>query len=153
MNGDRRGSDSAERCPIPDLYIRPFSPQQAPGLTRWTALRNTDPLLRRFGLAEVLRRTPEARAYLRLRTAADEVWVLLEGQVEFLWHDLRTRSPSFGIRHHLQADRPLLVLAPFGVAFGVRAQNGAALLLRLATHSDEDPDASGDQELPWPSED
>jgi hypothetical protein len=42
---------------------------------------------------------------------------------------------------------PTIVLAPFGVAFGARALDSPALLLRLATHDDHEHE--GDQALPW----
>lgn len=136
--------------PIPDLLVRPLTRLDNEGVVRWPALSDTDPLLRRFGLAEVLRLTPEARPVLRCRAAADEVWALLEGALEFLWQDLRPDSPSYGRQHRLTATSPTLVLAPFGVAFGLRALDGPALVLRLATHADDDPESSADRELPWP---
>jgi dTDP-4-dehydrorhamnose 3,5-epimerase-like enzyme len=80
---------------------------------------------------------------------ADEVWVLLEGEVEFVWHDLRQDYPSCGVWHRITRAEPTLVLAPFGVAFGVRALGGPALLLRLTTHADDDIASEGDQTLPW----
>lgn len=139
-------------APIPDLFYRPLEREDTEGLTRWPALRDTDPLLRRFGLAEVVRVTPEATPTLRCRAVADEVWALLEGKVEFLWHDLRPGSPSLSRRHRMTASAPVRVLAPFGVAFGLRAIDGPALLARFATHTDDDPEASRDRELPWPNE-
>lgn len=138
--------------PIPDLFYRPLQREHADGLTRWPILRDTDPLLRRFGLAEVWRMTPQATPALRCRAAADEVWALLEGQVEFIWQDLRPGSPSYGREHRFPARTPTLVLAPFGTAFGLRAIDGPALLMRLATHTDDAPEASGDRELPWPND-
>jgi len=148
---NRHPADPTDRPPIPDLFCRPLERREADGVFRWPALRDTDPLLHRFGLAEVVRVMPAAVPRLRCRVAADEVWALIEGRVEFLWQDLRPGSPSHGRKHRLTADTPLLVLAPFGVAFGLRAIDGPALLLRLATHADDDPEASGDRELPWPS--
>ncbi len=151
MPTEHRPLERTKRPSIPDLFVRPLEREDAEGLTRWPALRDIDPLLRRFGLAEVVRMTPEAAPRLRCRASADEVWALLEGQVEFLWQDLRPGSPSHCRQHRLTATTPVLVLAPFGVAFGLRAIDGPALLLRLATHTDDDPEASGDQELPWPN--
>lgn len=153
MTANQTPTHPPHNLPIPDLLIRPLAFSSRDGITRWPALRDTDPLLRRFGLAEVLRISPQGRPSLRCRAAADEVWALLEGAAEFLWHDLRPESPSHGHLHRLLATSPTVVLAPFGVAFGLRAVDGPALLLRLATHSDVDPEASADREYPWPNQD
>jgi dTDP-4-dehydrorhamnose 3,5-epimerase len=112
-----------------------------------TVLKFEDHLLRRFGMAEYLVATEYQTPALRLQSAADEIWALLEGKVEFRWHDLRQGSPSRGKRVRVFSASPTLVLVPFGVAFGFRVPSGKASLLRLATHSDvEGPPA---QLLPW----
>ncbi len=139
----------SESFPIHDLFIRPLTHVEEPGVSRWTALRDTDHLLRRFGQAEAVRISPDRPADLRLRPVADEVWALLEGEAEFAWLDLRPGSPSRGVRHQMSCAEPTLVLAPFGVAFGVRAIGGPALLLRLATHASGDPASEDDRSLPW----
>ncbi len=134
---------------IPDLWIRELQPVQEDGQTRWIGLRDTDHLLRRFGSAEVVRLGPEAAPVLRLRPVADEVWTLLEGEVLFCWHDLRDGSPSLGQRLERVARTPTQVLAPFGVGFGVRALGECALLLRVCTHAEDDPDGGATRMLPW----
>jgi hypothetical protein len=139
----------SDAFPIHDLFIRPLAQVEEPGITRWPALADSDSLLRRFGQAEVVRVSPDRAADLRLRRVADEVWALIEGTVEFAWLDLRPGSPSTGFRHQVTCARPTLVLAPFGVAFGMRALAGPALLLRLATHAESDPASQGDLTLPW----
>lgn len=136
-----------EVFPIHDLFIRRISTIEEPNATRWLALRDTDHLLRRFGQAEVIHALPGPKTLLRLRKVADEVWALIEGQVEFVWHDLRQDSPTFDRWHCLTCDKPTLVLVPFGVAFGYRALADSASLLRLSTHPDGEHD--GDQELNW----
>ena len=60
---------------------------------------------------------------------------------------LRQDSPSKGHWHHLHAETPTLVLAPFGVAFGCRALKDPAFLIRLSTHTEGEH--SGDREIPW----
>lgn len=136
-----------EVFPIHDLFIRRIPTIEEPNATRLLALRDTDHLLRRFGQAEVVHTLPGSKARLRSREVADEVWALIEGQVEFVWHDLRQDSPTYDRWHRLTCDKPTLVLVPFGVAFGYRALAGSASLLRLTTHSDGEHD--GDQELNW----
>ena len=133
--------------PIQDLFVKTLAASQADGLTRWLALSDQDHLLRRFGLAEVVRVPAGADTGLRLREVADEVWALIEGQVEFVWRDVRSASPTHDHRHRLTCSQPTLVLVPFGVAFGVRSLNSAALLLRLATHVDGAH--QGDRSMPW----
>jgi hypothetical protein len=137
----------SEALPIHDLFIRQIPIKQEGATTRWTALQDGDHLLRRFGLAEVVRAESNHQPSLQVRSVADEVWALLEGQVEFFWHDLRQDSPTHGEEHHTTCENPTLVLAPFGVAFGFRALAGSALLLRLASHAEGAHD--GDQRLPW----
>jgi len=136
---------------IPDLCIREIESVHEDGRRRWIGLRDTDHLLRRFGSAEVVRVDPQAAAALRLRSIADEVWTLLEGEVIFRWLDQRDGSPSRGQRHDHQARTPTQVLAPFGVGFGVRALGGPALLLRVCTHADDDPEGGQATTLPWDS--
>jgi dTDP-4-dehydrorhamnose 3,5-epimerase-like enzyme len=138
-----------ERLPIHDLYIRPLEAVQEPGVTRWPTLKESDELLRRFGEAEVIRLEAGRATTYMLRPVADEVWAILEGVVEMHWHDLRPRSPTNGVRHRMTLRQPTLVLAPFGVAFGARALEGAALLARFATHGRDDPESRDDRALEW----
>jgi hypothetical protein len=142
----------SESLPIPDLFIRPLHPDLSEGHTRMTALRDDDHLLRRFGLAEVVRLCPTQELHLRLRSVADEVWALIEGAAEFHWQDRRPDSHAHGASHLLRAQQPHLVLAPAGVAFGVRALDQPALLLRLATHADNDPSSADDRTVPMEPE-
>ena len=134
-----------EVFPIHDLYIRRIPTIEGPNATRLIALRDTDHLLRRFGQAEVVQAQPGPKTQLRSREIADEVWALIEGKVEFVWHDLRQDSPTYDRWHHLICDKPTLVLVPFGVSFGYQALGGSASMLRLTTHPDGVHD--GDQEL------
>lgn len=135
-----------ETYPIHDLYIRMFSPVTEPNIIRWPALSDHDHLLRRFGQAEVVRVLPGHKSMLRVREVADEVWILIEGEIEFIWHDRRRDSPSYDQVHRLKGIQPTLMLVPYGVAFGYRALNGPATLLRLATHADGEH--ALDQEFP-----
>ena len=133
--------------PIHDLYIRELTMEETDGLTKFHVLRDEDHLLRRFGQVQVIRKSPGRSETLCLRDVADEVWALLEGQVEFAWHDLRQGSPSQGHWHHLHAETPTLVLASLGVAFGCRALEDSAFLIRLSTHAEGEH--AGDREIPW----
>jgi dTDP-4-dehydrorhamnose 3,5-epimerase-like enzyme len=116
-------------------------------MTIFNVLQVEDHLLRRFGQVQVIRKSPGRSETLYLREVADEVWAIIEGQVEFAWHDLRQDSPSRGHWHHLHTENPTLVLAPFGVAFGCRALEEPALLIRLSSHTEGIH--SGDREMPW----
>lgn len=138
-----------DALPIHDLFIRHIPAERNGSELRWVALQDGDHLLHRFGLAEVVRVEADFQPALRLRDAADEVWALIEGKVEFRWHDLRSDSPTNGVEHRIVCDTSTLVLAPFGVAFGFRPLGGPALLLRLATHAEGSHD--GDRRLSWES--
>ncbi len=65
--------------------------------------------------------------------SSDEVWALVEGRAMCLWQDLRPDSPTRDRVHTQDVGEPTAMLAPFGVAFGVKALDGPALLLRLMT--------------------
>lgn len=136
-----------ETKPIHDLYIRDLTLEVTNGLTKFHVLRDEDHLLRRFGQVQVIRKSPGRHETLCLREVADEVWALIEGKVEFAWHDLRQDSPTKDHWHHLRTETPTLILAPFGVAFGCRAMDNPALLIRLGTHAEGAH--SGDREIPW----
>jgi len=139
--------DLGHPAPIHDLFARRLLPQAGPIGSTLGILDEETQLLRRLGLVQWLRTGSETEPTLRVRTVADEVWVLLAGHVEFLWRDDRQDSPTFRNRHRLVAFEPILVLAPFGVAFGHRVLEGEAFFVRLATHSDsEEPDG---HVLPW----
>ncbi|NIS83254.1 MAG: hypothetical protein GTO14_24325 [Anaerolineales bacterium] len=134
-----------EGYPIHDLFIRPIEVIEEPGVTRWPALADTDHLLRRFGHAEIVRLQEETKTRLRVREVADEIWALVDGSVEFIWHDLRTNSPSYDRQYRYQCDQPTLVLVPFGVAFGHRLIQPPVTLLRITTHANGE--TTGDREF------
>ncbi len=135
-----------EAFPIHDLYIRPLIAAETPRGKAWKLLAEDDHLLRRFGHVEVLQYKHSPAKQLVTREVADEIWALIEGEVEFLWHDLRPSSPSNGTRFHRHAAEPTLVLVPFGVAFGLHVLSPQAWLLRISTH--KPGTHSGDQQLP-----
>ncbi len=125
---------------IHDVYIRELSASDEAGIRRLSILADHDHLLRRFGLSEAVWLVAGQTTGLRVRAVADEVWALMEGSVEFVWHDLRSGSPTRDARLRLTCVQPTLVLAPFGVAFGARGLADRSSLLRLATQAYADPD-------------
>jgi dTDP-4-dehydrorhamnose 3,5-epimerase len=132
---------------IHDLYMRRLTLRSDKHAESLPLLRFEDHLLRRFGMAELIRPDSAAPGEMHVRSLADEIWILLEGQVEFAWRDLREGSPTVGSDDRLLCDEPTLVLAPFGVAFGYRPLSGPVTLLRFATHGEaEDEDI---RVLPW----
>ncbi len=110
-------------------------------------LRESDHLLLRFGELMLIQKDPSAERMMNLREAADEIWFLIDGGVEFIWHDLRQDSPTFDQVHKLICDEPTLVLAPFGVAFGCHALENPASLIRIATY--EEGSQPGDRSFAW----
>lgn len=110
-------------------------------------LNGSFPLLRRFGSLEALRIQPEETTMMRLRLVADEVYALLEGHILCAWLDKRAYSSSCACYVQSTVSEPTLLLAPFGVAFGLQALEVPALVLRVATHSlKEQEDLC---QLPW----
>jgi dTDP-4-dehydrorhamnose 3,5-epimerase len=130
---------------IHDLFIKPLKSIDNKGLFRLPILSEEDHLLRKFGFAEFIHLQPGHMQDLHLRLISDEVWALLEGQVLFAWWDRREHSPTRGQRYQRHCAVPALVLAPFGVAFGMRALDEPALLLRIATH----PECDEDKRIAW----
>ena len=124
--------------PIHDLYIRPLELRATPAGSALTVLRYSDHLLRRFGFAEFHELAAGQQRASAARPVADEVWALVRGEVEFDWEDRREDSPTLGRTYHLHANRPTVVLVPFGVAFRIRSLSGGAALVRLASHEDGD---------------
>ena len=126
---------------IPDLLVEPllFHGNEKGEVGR--LLSFDDHLLRRFGLLELVRKDPQDRVELRLRAVADEIWFMLEGQVQCTARDLRQGSPSEGEEMQLKLSDPTRIMVPFGVAFGWTAIGSSALMLRCSTHEEgEHPD-------------
>jgi dTDP-4-dehydrorhamnose 3,5-epimerase-like enzyme len=71
----------------------------------------------------------------------------LEGECLFLWQDLRQDSPTHDVIQREKAATPTLVLAPFGVAFGIHALSESRLL-RIAAQDESEVDSG--EILPWP---
>jgi hypothetical protein len=120
---------------ISDLLIKSLPDQELPGGTLRTLLQFDDHLLRRFGRMDLIDLHPEGELEPVLRQAADEIWIIVRGEVEGFWKDQRPNSPTFGLheKHRLQAHS--LALLPFGVAFACRAGSAGCLLLRVMTHA------------------
>lgn len=121
---------------ISDLVLFPLEREDA----RLTILRQSDHLLRRFGLLEIIDLAPDEAATFTLRAEADELWALLAGAAELTLVDHRPASPSRGERVQLMLDAsdPQGVLIPFGVAHAFSAADPARLL-RLSTHAEAHP--------------
>jgi dTDP-4-dehydrorhamnose 3,5-epimerase len=128
-------------------FIKKISSAESSLGTTLMLLRETDHLLLRFGEMMLIRKDPSAECMMILREAADEIWFLVDGSVEFIWHDLRQDSPTFDQVHKLMCDEPTLVLAPFGVAFGCHALENPASLIRIATY--DEGSHPGDRSFAW----
>jgi hypothetical protein len=137
----------ANSLPIHDLFIRKLDTIEEDGEIRLPVLSYNDHLLRRFGYAETVQLEPGPRDTMKIREVADEVWALIYGKVRFIWHDLRSTSPTREQKYDTVCEEPTQVLVPFGVAFGIEALEEPALLLRLASHMEEELVDS--RTIPW----
>jgi dTDP-4-dehydrorhamnose 3,5-epimerase-like enzyme len=101
-----------------------------------TILRETDPLLRRFGQCDLLI-LEKGEKLVFSREQADEFWAVVDGQVSFTMEDTRSESPSFQQEQYeeLTGETPRLIMVPFGVRCKVHAELPSTLV-RLATHQD-----------------
>lgn len=123
--------------PIADMHVFPLT--RAAG--RLTLLRETDHLLRRFGLLELIDLVAGDGTEFTLRAEADRFLFSLSGSAIVSLLDLRETSPSNGERAEfiLDADNPQGLLVPFGVACSLEAKSPARLIL-LSTHSESHPE-------------
>ena len=136
--------------PIHDLFIRKLDIIEGDGEVRIPILSFNDHLLRRFGFAESVQLEPGPRSTMKIREVADEIWALIYGKVRYVWHDLRSTSPTRQQKFTMICEEPTQVLVPFGVAFGVEALEEPALLLRLASHTEGE--CHDDRTIPWEME-
>jgi len=130
---------------IHDLWVKPLPTSRSPSETRWQLPEGLAPWLRRYGEAEVIRMAAGAHLGPRVRSVADEVWALLDGEIEVVMQDGRDDSPTRGARVHLHLTEPTLVLVPFGVQSEVSSPSARSWIVRMATHA-----ASEDAATPAP---
>ena len=124
-----------EQYPIHDLYFRELEYHEIGDLARLPLLEYDDHLLRRFGYAEFIHAKAEMKINYDARQIADEIWALLEGSATFRFADTRADSPTHKSEFEYSSYKPLLLLVPFGVAFGFEVDDSEeALLIRFATH-------------------
>lgn len=116
------------------FYSEPIEIVEQGTTRRWSVLKETDHLLRRFGECEVLLLGPKQEEFTRLRPVADELWCVLEGAVKLRLEDQRDDSPTKGLKELLTISAPTRVLIPFGVQFSWSNQEEQSLLVRLNTH-------------------
>ena len=117
---------------INDLIIKPLN---------WntgvlTILRESDPLLRRFGECDLVRVEGSQPIQIR-RQKADEIWGLVSGEAELQLTDTRPESPSYqaGQIIGLESSHPKAVLVPFGVSCRITTTS-EAVFVRITTHQD-----------------
>jgi dTDP-4-dehydrorhamnose 3,5-epimerase-like enzyme len=105
---------------------------------RLVAVREIDHTLRRFGQVDVIRLDPEKRHVNYRVGGADEIWVVIEGQVKMVATDLRDQSPSNGVTQDLSlvGESPEAVLIPFGTQVKISSVNHA-VMMRITSHADE----------------
>jgi hypothetical protein len=135
------------KYPIHDLFISELEPIEMDGQIRMPILSFQDHLLRRFEFAESILLDTKVQTDLKIRAVADEIWISLSGKVQFTWLDMRNYSPSYGSRYEIQSDKPMRVLAPFGVAFGIQTFDEPVHLIRFSTHPEGEHE--GDRVIPW----
>jgi hypothetical protein len=120
--------------PINDLFIKTISLTQEDSFQTLCAYAFEDHLLKRIDSIEIIELKSGEAIPAFLRPQADELWVLLDGQVRFEWRDRREGSPTFNAAHFLTSSSPIRVLVPFGVQFNLTAER-ASRLLRICSHA------------------
>lgn len=129
---------------IHDLYLRKIHAVDHDATFRLTVYQYEDHLLRDLKAVEYLTISPRSEFIMRVRDIADEVWTMIQGEASFHWQDKRANSPTYQDKFEYLTSSPLMMLVPFGVAFGYRAISQEVTLVRLATHIDND-----DQSYRW----
>lgn len=120
---------------IPDVFIKPLEIVVEGPLSILPILTEKDHLLHRIARMEFMIVKTNDQPKLRLHRQADEVWVLVDGEVELRWLDLRPQSSTRGRVMDHKAASPILFLVPFGVAFGYKCE-AQAEFLRLTSEAD-----------------
>lgn len=123
---------------IHDLYLREINSIDHGATHRLTIYQYEDHLLRNLKVVEFVKVSPRSELIMRVRDVADEVWTMIEGEASFYWHDRRANSPTYDEEFEYSMSSPLMMLVPFGVAFGYRALSPEVSLIRLATHLDHE---------------
>jgi dTDP-4-dehydrorhamnose 3,5-epimerase-like enzyme len=102
-----------------------------------TILRETDPLLRRFGQFDLLM-LDAGEDITFYREKADEIWAVVDGHVAVKVEDTRRDSPSYQKQQNeeLKGEIPRLIMVPFGVKCVINAELPSTLV-RLTTHQDD----------------
>lgn len=123
--------------PISDMHV--FALSRAAG--RLSLLREADHLLRRFGQLDLVDIPAGQQTDFELRAEADRFFFPADGNVKAILVDLRSSSPSLGVRAEvvLDASDPHGLLVPFGVACSLAAQSNTRLIV-LSTHSTAHPE-------------
>lgn len=88
--------------------------------------------------------------HLHPKRRQDEVWIVLRGTLKVWLVDLRTESPTSGLKacYHLTGGRPARLFLPWGVAHGYQAgAEGASIL--YGSNSQFDPQDPNEGRLPW----
>jgi len=99
-------------------------------------------LLRRFWQLELLTLNQDKHIEFRKRQIADEFIFIDQVQVNIRTVDLRSESPSMGVKMSNDINQNSLeaMLVPFGVAYSMTTTN-VAKIIRLSTHNDKDDEA------------
>lgn len=114
--------------PIHDLYIEKLSPGQERSWHSLLAYTFNDHLMKSIGLIELIEMSAGDELPAFVRSQADELWILFQGQARFEWRDQRKKSPTRGAAHSIDADSPVRMLVPFGVQFRVSAEAECSFL-------------------------
>lgn len=118
---------------IHDAIVQRLEWKPVSGLSTLPVLSFEDHLLRRFGLVEILAMKQGQDVEYPPRHHADEVWIMISGDMTFELEDLREDSPTFKVVQVGRYRQPVRVLIPFGVKNSIHAK-GASTVVRLATH-------------------
>lgn len=123
---------------IYDLYLREINAIDQGASQRLMIYQYEDHLLRNLKAVEFVKVSPRSEFEMRVRDVADEVWAMIQGEASFYWQDMRANSPTYKEEFEYLTSSPLVMLVPFGVAFGYRALSQEVSLIRLATHLDHE---------------
>jgi hypothetical protein len=121
--------------PIHDMVFRRLPTDSTKDRDRWLLPGVHEPWLRRYGEAEVIRLAAGVRLPPRQRKVADEVWALLEGEIELMAIDQRPDSPTRGAALHQRLSAPTFFLLPFGVRLELGSPGRSSWVVRMATHT------------------
>lgn len=114
-------------------------------------VRDDDDLLTRFGQSTFTVAHEGAIKAFHWHRKQDDLWFVAAGKAVVVLHDLRKKSPTFGVTQTVTAgkDDYKVILIPSGVAHGYKVVSKQPVLLFYHTTRSYDRENADEERIPW----